>query len=420
MGSKIKEIFAREILDSRGDPTIEVILVLENNLEIRASVPAGASTGKYEAVELRDGDENRFLGRGVLRACQNIKQIIAPALIGFNVTEQQTIDKKMIELDGTPNKSRLGANAILAVSLACARAGAKISNLPIYRYLRQVYNLPFKEYLLPLCAYNIINGGKHAGNKVDVQEFLIIPKRKRFSESLRVAVGVFQALKKIIKNIYGCSVAVGDEGGFAPDIKRNSEGLTIISEAIKQAGYQFGKEIDLGVDIAASTFYSPEKKLYFFEGLWRSAEEMFSIYQNWQHYPVFYLEDPWADDDWLAWEILGKKLIANKDFILVGDDIFVTSTERLKEGIERGVANAVIIKPNQVGTLTETLACIELARRYNYKIIISHRSGETNDDFISDLAVAVNAEFMKAGAPNRGERIAKYNRLLEIEEGLMN
>lgn len=418
-GSKIKQIYAQEILDSRGDPTVEAIVILENGLEVRASVPAGASAGKYEALELRDKDPDRFLGRGVLKACQNIQGLIAPVLVGLEVTEQQLIDKKMIELDGTPKKSRLGANATIAVSLACARAGAKLSGLPIYKYLRQIYNLNFKDYLLPLCAYNLINGGKHAENKTDVQEFLIVPKKKKFFENLKTAVEIFQVLKNLVKNIYGYSVAVGDEGGFAPDIKNNSEGLIMISEAIQKTNYRLGEEVVLGADIAASVFYNPEKNLYLFEGLFRSAEEMFSVYQSWvKRYPMLYLEDPWADDDWLAWETLGKKLMANKDFILIGDDIFVTNTERLKMGIERGVANAVIIKLNQVGTLTETIACIELARKYKYKIMIAHRSGETNDDFISDLAVAVNAEFIKTGAPNRGERIAKYNRLLEIEREL--
>jgi len=420
IGSKIKKIYAREILDSRGNPTVEAILFLENNLEVRASVPAGASTGKYEAIELRDKDLNRFAGLGVLKACQNIEKIIAPVLIGLEVTEQQLIDQRIIELDGTKNKKNLGANATTAVSLACARAGAKVFGLPLYKYLRQVYNLSYEDYSIPLCAYNFINGGKHAENKIDIQEFLIIPVAKKFSEGLKRAVEIFCKLKEILKSVYGYSVGFGDEGGFAPEIKSNEEGLAILTKAIDEFGYKLGEDIALGVDIAASTFYNQDQKLYFFEGLMRSAEEMFSFYQNWlKNYPIIYLEDSWADDDWSAWESLGKKLMIRKDFLLIGDDLFVTNVERLKIGIKKGVANALIIKPNQVGTLTETIRCFELARKNNYKIIISHRSGETNDDFVADLAVAVKAEFVKFGAPNRGERVAKYNRLLEIEKEII-
>lgn len=419
--STIKKIIAREILDSRGNPTLEVKVELESGISAKASVPSGASTGEHEALELRDGDKTRFLGRGVLRACQNVNQVIAPTLIGQEITKQKEIDQKMIELDGTENKSKLGANAILGVSLACARAGSYDQGLPLYQYLRQIYNLPLVSYELPTPMFNVINGGKHSDSGLDIQEFMIIPQATgSFREKLRIGVEIFNALREILEK-KKLTFAVGDEGGFAPKLKTTKNTLETLASIAHFTQYRLGSQVFFGLDSAASVFYKKEKNKYHFEGKDRSAEEMIKIYLDWiKRYPISLFEDPLAENDWENWSKFTEKVLAIKpNFAVVGDDIFTTNLKRFEKGLEVKAANAILIKPNQVGTLSETMACIDLAAKKNYQIVISHRSGETNDDFIADLAVAVNAQYIKTGAPNRGERVAKYNRLLEIEEELV-
>ncbi|MGC9049101.1 MAG: phosphopyruvate hydratase [Patescibacteria group bacterium] len=416
--ANIKKISAREILDSRGNPTLEVKVVLENGIWAKDSVPSGVSAGGHEALELRDNDKSRFLGRGVLKAVRNVNEIIGPALVGQKITQQKEIDQKMIALDGTENKSKLGANAILGVSLACARAGSYDQRLPLYQYLRQIYNLPLVTYQLPTPMFNVINGGKHSDSGLDIQEFMLVPQTTgSFKEKLRIGVEIFNALREILER-KKMTFAVGDEGGFAPKLKTTKNTLETLSSIAHYTQYRLGSQIFFGLDAAASVFYRKEKNKYHFEGKDRSAEEMIKIYLDWiKKYPIALFEDPLAEDDWENWSKFTEQVLAVKpNFAVIGDDIFTTNLKRFEKGLEMKVANAILIKPNQVGTLTETMNCIDLAIKKNYQIVISHRSGETNDDFIADLAVAVNAQYIKTGAPNRGERVAKYNRLLEIEE----
>ncbi|HBA39746.1 MAG: phosphopyruvate hydratase [Deltaproteobacteria bacterium RIFCSPLOWO2_02_56_12] len=409
---KIQRVHAREVLDSRGQPTIEVDVVLKNGSLGRATVPSGASTGEHEAVELRDGDK-RFLGKGVERAVGNVNRILAPRLRGREAKDQEGIDRLMIELDGSPNKGNLGANAILGVSLAVAKAQARTEKLPLYRYLGGP-----RAKTLPVPMLNVLNGGVHADNNVDVQEFMVIPYgMESFAEALRAAAEIFQTLKKVLQS-RGYSTSVGDEGGFAPRLKGNEEAIELILEAVAQAGYRTGDQVVLGLDVAASEFF--EDGRYFFkksDGVRRGIEEMLRLYEDWaKKYPIISLEDPLGEDDWDGWKMLTELL--GEKIQIVGDDIFVTNKERLQRGIESGVANSILIKVNQIGTLSETLETMRLAKKTGYTTVISHRSGETEDSTISDLAVATNAGQIKTGAPCRGERTAKYNQLLRIEEEL--
>ncbi len=411
---KIKQITAREILDSRGNPTVEATVILENGIRGTAKVPSGASTGSHEALELRDGGE-RFDGKGVLKAVKNVVKIIGPALNGDEL-DPKKIDEKMIKLDGRKDKSRLGANAILSVSLAAARAGAAAKNIPLYRYLREVYGFKEKDFRLPVAMMNILNGGRHADNGLSIQEFMIIPRHTLLRERVRMGAQIFHALAELLSQ-KGYVTSVGDEGGFAPELLNNERALQIIMAAIKSAGWEPGKHVFLGLDVAASEFYKNGN--YFFASKkqgWR-ADKMISIYKDWiKKYPLILIEDGFSEDDWKNWKILTKEV--GKKVVLIGDDLFVTNVERIERGIRENVANAVLIKLNQIGTLTETIAAIKLAKQNNYQVIISHRSGETADTFIADLAVAVNAEFIKTGSLSRSERIEKYNRLMEIESEL--
>ena len=406
----IQNIFAREILDSRGHPTVEVDVLLSDGSMGRASVPSGASTGVHEALELRDSRRKRFGGWGVLKAIRHINQIILPGLLGFTVDSQEMLDECLIELDGTNNKSHLGANATLAVSLAVARAKAHLQHLPLYRSLSKE-----KPFLLPVPMMNILNGGKHADNPLDIQEFMIVPVgAKTFSQSLRIGSEVFYALKEILKK-KNMSTNVGDEGGFAPNIQTTRQALELLVQAVEMADYRLDKDVSFALDVASSSFYS--NNLYHFEGNVLSASEMIKFYhQLCSDYPIVSIEDGLAEDDWKNWEKMTKQL--GKGCQLVGDDLFVTQTSRLEYGIENHSANAILIKPNQVGTLTETLQAIEMAKNNHYHTIISHRSGETEDTFIADLAVATNAGQIKTGSLSRTDRIAKYNQLLRIEEEL--
>ncbi|PIY95686.1 MAG: phosphopyruvate hydratase [Candidatus Kerfeldbacteria bacterium CG_4_10_14_0_8_um_filter_42_10] len=415
--SKIKKIQALEILDSRGNPTIEVKVTTDNGACGITSIPSGASTGTYEALELRDGDPNRYFGKGTLKAVENVSTKLAPAIIGMAVEKQQEIDQKMIELDGTENKAKLGANAILGVSLACAKAAAASQRAPLYQYLRSLTSLE-GEYQFPLPMMNVINGGKHADSGLDIQEFMIVPQAAEFKERIRMGVEIFHSLKNVLetKNL---PTSVGDEGGFAPRLTSHKEAMDLILLAVSKTNYTVGSDVSLALDSAASEFYKSEHKKYFLqlEKLSLSSEEMIKMYQDWlANYPIISLEDGLSEDDWDGWVKLTAKL---KDKIqLVGDDLFVTNIERLKKGIDQSMANAILIKLNQIGTLTETLKCIQVAKDNNYRIVISHRSGETADTVISDLSVAVNAEYIKTGSLSRGERVVKYNRLMEIENEL--
>ena len=413
MVTKIKNIVGREVLDSRGFPTVQADVILDNDMVGRATAPAGASTGKREASELRDGDAKRYSGKGVLAAVRNVRDEIAQVLIGKDPTQQKGIDQTLIELDGTANKGRLGANATVAVSMAVARAGALAAGVPLYRYLGDD-----KANLLPVPQMNVINGGRHAENSLDMQEFMIVPRgAASFSEALRMGSETFQKLKEILKR-KGYSVGVGDEGGVAPNLRSGEEAMSVITEAIQQAGYTPGDEIAIALDPAASEFYEDEK--YVFkkaDAATKSSEAMVSLYSTWVNkFPIVSIEDGLAEDDWNGWKTLTDTLGSRVQ--LVGDDIFVTDPRTIKKGIERGVANAVLIKVNQIGTVTESLQAIQTARDANYHVVISHRSGETEDTFIADLAVAVNAGQIKTGSLCRSERIAKYNRLLVIQEEL--
>ncbi|MFA5394359.1 MAG: phosphopyruvate hydratase [Candidatus Ratteibacteria bacterium] len=407
--AKIKGVKARQILDSRGNPTVEADIFLENGFWGRAAVPSGASTGKFEAVELRDGGK-RFSGKGVFKAVENVNLVIAPKIIGKEADDQAGIDRLMIELDGSPNKGNLGANSILAVSMALARAAAASHNLPLYRYLGGA-----GANILPVPLMNVINGGMHADNNLDIQEFMIVPNgAPSFSEGYRMAAEVFQTLKKVLKE-KGCSTSVGDEGGFAPTVNSNREGIELILAAIQKAGYKPGKDISLALDCASSSFY--EDGLYTFEKKKGGAEKMIAYYQELvSKYPIISIEDGLAEDDWDGWEQL---TVALGDKIqLIGDDLFVTNKVRLEEGIAKKAANSILIKLNQIGSVTETLLTIETARNAGYTSVISHRSGETEDTFIADLAVATGAGQLKSGSLSRTERLAKYNQLLRIEEEL--
>ena len=406
----ISDVKAREILDSRGNPTIEVEVLLESGAFGRAAVPSGASTGENEALELRDGDKGRYLGKGVLKAVENVNDIIGPAIIGYDATEQVAIDKLMIELDGTPNKGKLGANAILGVSMAVARAAAQSLDLPLFQYLG---GTNAKE--LPVPMMNIMNGGAHADNNVDIQEFMIMPVgAESFAQALRMCAEIYHTLKNVLKK-KGLATGVGDEGGFAPNLGSNEEALQVIVEAVKEAGYEPGKDIKLAIDAASSEFYKDGKYVLAGEGKEKTAAEMVEFYAALvEKYPIISIEDGLAEEDWEGWKLLTDKL--GKKVQLVGDDLFVTNTERLSKGIKNDTANAILIKVNQIGTLTETFDAIEMAKRAGYTAVVSHRSGETEDTTIADIAVAVNAGQIKTGAPARSERVAKYNQLLRIED----
>ncbi|MGQ9692467.1 MAG: phosphopyruvate hydratase [Thermaceae bacterium] len=402
---------AREVLDSRGNPTLEAEVELEGGAIGRAMVPSGASTGTHEALELRDGG-SRYLGKGVRRAVESVNERIAPELIGMDALDQEAVDRAMLELDGTPNKANLGANAILGVSLATARAAASALGLPLYRYLGGIQGV-----VLPVPLMNVLNGGKHADNRVDFQEFMLVPAgAPSFGEALRMGVEVFHTLKGVLK-AKGYSTNVGDEGGFAPDLRSNEEAVELLLNAIEKAGYAPGKEVSLALDVAATELYREGQYHLEGEGRTLSREEMVDLLESWvEKYPILSVEDGLAEDDWEGWTLLTKRL--GDRVQLVGDDLFVTSPSRLQEGIRRRVANAILVKVNQIGTLSETLEAIRLAQRSGYRAVISHRSGETEDSFIADLAVAVNAGQIKTGSASRSDRLAKYNQLLRIEEHL--
>jgi enolase len=413
--TEIVSIHAREILDSRGNPTVEADVVLGDGVRGRAAVPSGASTGEHEAVELRDGDKKHYMGKGVLKAVDNIESIIAPELAGMDASNQKLIDATMIALDGTDNKSKLGANAILAVSMAAARASADAFGLPLYRYLGGV-----NACILPTPMMNILNGGAHADNNVDFQEFMVMPVgAETFSDALRWGTEVFHTLKAVLKK-KGYNTAVGDEGGFAPSLRSNVEALELILEAIELAGYKAGTDIAIALDPASSEFYDKKSGKYVFKKSDKSeknSEQMASYWESWtKQYPIISIEDGLAEDDWDGWRLLTEKI--GKHVQLVGDDLFVTNSKRLQRGIEEGVGNSILVKVNQIGTISETLEAIELARRNGYTSIISHRSGETEDTFIADLAVGTGAGQIKTGSASRTDRIAKYNQLLRIEEEL--
>lgn len=413
--SEIIDIRAREILDSRGNPTVEVEVMTENGMIGRAAVPSGASTGKFEAVELRDGDKKRFLGRGVLKACDHVNTVISDALIGTPVFEQRFIDQTLLDLDGTENKSKLGANALLGVSLAVSKAAAEESGVSLYRYLGGV-----NAHILPVPLMNILNGGSHADNTIDFQEFMIVPVgADTFSEALRMGIEVFHHLKAVLKKS-GMSTNVGDEGGFAPNLASNDAAIETVLKAIEAAGYRPGEDIGIALDAAASEFYLEDEELYHFHksgGKKMTSAEMVDYWANWcSKYPIFSIEDGLFEDDWKGWKQLTDKI--GKTVQLVGDDLFVTNVKRLRKGIESGVANSILVKVNQIGTLTETINAVQLATANSYTSIMSHRSGETEDSTISDLAVALNTGQIKTGSASRSDRMAKYNQLLRIEEEL--
>lgn len=408
----ITHVLAREVLDSRGNPTVEVEVYLDTGARGRAIVPSGASTGAHEAVELRDGDKERYLGKGVLKAVQNVNDVIAPELVGMDALEQVAIDRLLIELDGTPNKGKLGANAILGVSMAVARAAAESLGLPLYAYLGG-----FNAKVLPVPMMNILNGGKHADNNVDIQEFMIMPVgAKSFAEGLRMGVEVFHSLKAVLKE-KGLATSVGDEGGFAPNLSSNEEALQTIMAAIERAGYRPGEDVRLALDVASTELYRDGAYHLAGEGVTKSADEMIAYYKELvEKYPIISIEDGLAEDDWDGWKKLTETL--GEKVQLVGDDLFVTNTNRLSRGIEAGVGNSILVKVNQIGTLTETFDAVEMAKRAGYTAVISHRSGETEDTTIADIAVATGAGQIKTGAPSRTDRVAKYNQLLRIEEEL--
>ncbi|WP_110112468.1 phosphopyruvate hydratase [Bacillus sp. CGMCC 1.16541] len=412
--SIIVDVYAREVLDSRGNPTVEVEVYTESGAMGRALVPSGASTGEYEAVELRDGDKDRYLGKGVLKAVENVNEVIAPAIIGYDVFDQVVIDQALIELDGTENKGKLGANAILGVSMAVARAAADYYDMPLYQYLGGV-----NAKTLPVPMMNIINGGEHADNNVDIQEFMVMPVgAENFKEALRMGAEIFHSLKSVLKS-KGYNTAVGDEGGFAPNLGSNEEALQTIIEAIEKASYKPGEQVMLAMDVASSELYSKEDGKYHFkgEGVVRTSAEMVDFYEELvSKYPIISIEDGLDENDWDGHKLLTERIGTKVQ--LVGDDLFVTNTKKLAEGIEKGISNSILIKVNQIGTLTETFDAIEMAKRAGYTAVISHRSGETEDSTIADIAVALNAGQIKTGAPSRTDRVAKYNQLLRIEDQL--
>lgn len=410
----IEDVYAREVLDSRGNPTVEVEAVLSDGAMGRAIVPSGASTGIHEAVELRDGEKDRYLGKGVKKAVYNVNEIIAPHILDADPFDQCMIDKTLIELDGTENKSRLGANAILGVSMALARAAANSLEMPLFKYLGGV-----NAKTLPTPMMNILNGGSHADNTVDIQEFMIMPAgAPNFREAVRMGAETFHSLKSVLKE-KGLNTAVGDEGGFAPNLTTNEEAIQVIIEAIKKAGYEPGKDIFIALDVAASEFYDDKAGIYDLsgEGVQKTADEMVEYYQELiKNYPIISIEDGLAEDDWSGWEMMTEKL--GEKIQLVGDDLFVTNTKRLEDGIKRNIANSILIKVNQIGTLTETFDAIEMAKKAGYTAVVSHRSGETEDTTIADIVVGLNAGQIKTGSLSRTDRIAKYNQLLRIEECL--
>ncbi|MGE5704776.1 MAG: phosphopyruvate hydratase [Clostridia bacterium] len=408
----ITDVYAREVMDSRGNPTVEVEVYLEDGSMGRAMVPSGASTGAYEAVELRDGDKSRYLGKGVLKAVKNVNEIIAEEIVGLDVFDQVGIDMTMIELDGTPNKANLGANAILGVSMAVARAAAASLGIPLYNYLGG-----FNAKELPVPMMNILNGGKHADNTVDIQEFMVMPiGAESFAHALRMGAEIFHSLKKVL-TAKGLNTAVGDEGGFAPDLKSNEEAITTILEAIQAAGYEAGKDVFIALDVAATEMFKDGKYHFEGEGVVKTTEEMIAFYEDLvSKYPIISIEDGLSEDDWDGWKALTDRIGSKVQ--LVGDDLFVTNTERLARGIENNTGNSILVKVNQIGTLTETFDAIEMAKRAGYTAVISHRSGETEDSTIADIAVATNAGQIKTGAPSRTDRVAKYNQLLRIEDEL--
>jgi len=408
--SIIVEVIAREILDSRGNPTVEVDVWLEGGIMGRASVPSGASTGRFEALELRDNDPKRYLGKGVKRAVENINKKIAPNLVGLDVMDQVLIDRTLIDLDGTPDKSHLGANAILGVSIACAKAASEFLGIPLWRYLGGAF-----VHKVPVPLMNFINGGRHADNPLDIQEFMIVPwGTDRFSEALRMGSEVYHTLKSLLK-ANGLGTAIGDEGGFAPNISSHKQALDLLCEAIEKAGYKAGEEVALALDVAASELYQDGK--YLIEGKEWTSDELIDFYEKLiSEYPICSIEDALDEEDWEGWSKLTRRI--GERIQLVGDDIFTTNITRLKKGMEFNVANAILIKPNQIGTLTETFITVETAKRGGYNVVVSHRSGETEDTMIADLAVALGASQIKTGAVSRSERVAKYNQLLRIEEEL--
>ncbi|MCE5322098.1 phosphopyruvate hydratase [bacterium] len=410
--ASIEEIIAREILDSRGNPTVEVEVWLDDGTMGRAAVPSGASTGAHEALEMRDGDKTRFLGKGVMNAVRNVNELIAPELINYPVTEQAAIDQTMLDLDGTENKSKLGANAILGVSLACAKAAAESQGLPLYRYLGGV-----NAKDLPVPMMNILNGGKHADNTVDIQEFMVMPVGACcWADALRMCAEVYHNLAKVLKS-KGLSTAIGDEGGFAPNLKNSEETIEVILEAIEKAGYKPGEQFMIALDPAATEMYHDGVYNFEGEGVKRTSAEMVDYWESLVNkYPIISIEDGMAEDDWDGWVALTKRV--GDKVQIVGDDLYVTNVERLKKGIELGASNSILIKVNQIGSLTETLDTIELAKKNNMTAVVSHRSGETEDTFIADLVVATNAGQIKTGAPARSERVAKYNQLIRVEEDL--
>ncbi len=418
MSHTIERIHAHEILDSRGNPTVDVTVMLSDGTVASASVPSGASTGVHEALELRDGDHKRYGGKGVLKAVKNVNSLIAAALLGMDATKQRDIDARMIELDGTPNKSKLGANAILGVSLAVAHAAAKSKKMPLYRYLRQAFEIPFTQYKLPTPTMNILNGGAHSGWILDFQEFMVVPQQKTFRERVRCGAEIFHALGGLLKK-KGFTTTVGDEGGYSVPLPKNEDAFKLVMKAISLTSYTAGKDVMLAMDPAVSEIYNAKSKKYELkvDGVKKTSDQMIEMWKQWlKKYPIVSLEDGLAEDDWEGWEKLTAQL--GDKVALVGDDLFVTNVERLREGIERGVGNAILIKVNQIGSLSETVAAIQLAQQNGYRVSVSHRSGETPDTTIADLAVAVNAEYIKTGSLSRSERLAKYNRLMEIEEEL--
>ena len=416
--SKIKEIKAREILDSRGNPTIECRVTLDDGISAKASVPSGASTGTHEAWELRDGDKKRYEGKGALKAVKNVNLKIAKKLKDVDITKQKEIDKEMIELDGTKNKKNLGANAILSVSLACARAGALSKKLELYEYIALIFGFN-KKPKMPTPSFNIFNGGQHADTNLDFQEFMILPLKKiSFAEKVRMGAEIFHELGRVIRKA-GFDTDVGNEGGYAPNIHSSVQAIELIIAAIINAGCKPGEDMGIGIDVGSSEIYNKKTKKYIFklDQANFTSSTLTGLYYEWfRKYPIISIEDGLAEDDWEGWQELTQEL--GSEILIIGDDLFVTNIERFRQGLKEKVANAILIKPNQVGTLTETIECVKLAQKHNYKIIVSHRSGETCDDFIADLAVAVQADYIKSGSLSRSERLAKYNRLMEIEENL--
>lgn len=411
--TEIRRISAREILDSRGNPTVEAKVFLADGSVGVAAVPSGASTGTHEAVELRDGARKRYGGKGVLKAVKHANTVIADALVGKDSIHQRELDQLLCTLDGTPNKKRLGANAILAVSLAICRASASSAGVPLYKYIRDIFGLGEKGWRMPVPMMNVINGGRHADNNLTVQEFMLIPVHKEFSERVRMGSQIFHSLGAILRE-KGYTTNVGDEGGYAPELANNEQALQLLVAAIKASDLTPGKHVYIGMDLAASEFFHAGKYYFLSQKQASSADKMMSVLERWtKKYPLISLEDPLSEDDWESWSRLTKKF--GRDIRIIGDDIFVTNIKRIQRGIDEGVANTVLIKLNQIGTLSETIDAISLSRAHKYAVVISHRSGETADTFIADLAVAVNAEFIKAGSLSRSERVEKYNRLMEIE-----